>query len=183
MRFLFGAALLCACGGRAQQPQLIDQSHHGVPAIDEDGDRRYVTEKRDGLVEVAPSGARQPIASPPIHWCAIDDKVRVVWFTSSDGLSVFDLDDRELYAITLGDVEDVVIDIDHGNERSSVTELTLVVEVSDTPALHVVLPVDASPELRARREQLASLTLQDPMYLASLHARGAASSYRMRSCE
>lgn len=188
MRVVAAAVLVWtggACwGGRAPQPQLVDQAARGIPAIDEDGPRRYVTEKRDGLVELAPSGARQPIASAPIHWCVIDDKARVVWFTSSHGLLVFDLDDRQVVPIALDKLDDVTIVIDHGLERpSSDGSLSLVIEVSDTPALHSLVAHDAPPALRARREDLARLPLQDPAYVASLHARGAASRYSMRPCD
>jgi hypothetical protein len=184
MRFLLLAALV-ACGGRPLQPQVIDQAPRGVPAIDEDGPRRYVSEVKDGLVEVAPSGARQPVASPPIHWCMIDDKARVVWFTTSHALIVFDLDDRQLVPVVLDrQLDRMTIAIDHGNEQHALGELTLVIEVSDTPALRAQLALDASPELRALRDRAArDLRLEDPAYVASLYARGAASPYRMRACE
>lgn len=184
MRFLLVAALV-ACGGRALQPQVIDQSPHGVPAIDEDGPRRYVSEVKEGLVEIAPSGARQPVASPPIHWCSIDDKARVVWFSTSHALIAFDLDDRQLYPVVLDRrLDRVAIAIDHGNEQYALGELTLVVEVSDTPVVRAQLAADASPELRALREDVVeTLRLEDPAYVASLYARGAASPYAMRPCE
>lgn len=184
MRFLL-VAVLVACGGRALQPQVIDQSPHGVPAIDEDGPRRYVSEIKEGLVEIAPSGARQPIASPPIHWCAIDDKARVVWFTTSHALIAFDLDDRQLYPVVLDRrLANITIAIDHGTDPYTTGELTLVVRVSDTPAVRAQLAPDASPESRERRDDLVeTLRLEDAPYVASLHARGAASPYSMRPCE
>lgn len=184
MRFLV-VALLLACGGRAQQPVLIDQSNHGVPALAEDGPRRYVAEVKDGLIEVAPSGARQPVASPPIHWCAVDDKARVVWFTTSHALIAFDLDDRQLYPLVLDRrLDRVTIAIDHGTDQYALGELTLVIEVSETPALRTQLAPEAPPELRDLLEQLVeTLRLEDPAFVSALYARGAASPYAMRPCE
>lgn len=164
MRFLF-AVLLAACGGRAPQPQLVDTTKRGVPVIDEEGPRRYVARTDLGLVEVAPSGAEQPVASPPIRWCQIDDKARVVWFVTSNGLIAFDLDDRHLYPIILDNLDGVTVALDYGDA----TPADVTLELTETPALR----------LASDRE----MRIEDPGYVASLYARSMTAPVSMRPCE
>ena len=163
MRFLVAAVALAACRP-AQQPQLVDTTWPGVPAIDEDGARRYVADDR-GLVEVAPSGATQPIARPPVSWCTIDDKIRVVWFRSAEGLVAFDLDDRHLYPIVIGALGEETLGIDHGNHPQA----SLVVVVSEAPAL--------------RGSRAKELEIADRAYLSSLYARGEMNLIAFRDCD
>jgi hypothetical protein len=196
MRAALLALMLAACSGRRSGPPPPlhgDPREGGIDPLPGDGDRAYVADGA-GLVELARTGASQVIARPPVSWCSVDAKSRVVWFTNETGLAAFDLDDRKLYPVILDDLTDLDVVIELGTQQLAThddldIDVKLVLAVADTPTLHAELGCegdgyfrcydDASKLRRSIVDLLArakKVRLEDPAYVTSLAGRGAAGS-------
>lgn len=197
LRDLVSIVVLAGCSGRSTvaPPPLSGnpQSTGGIPVLPGDGDRAYVADTT-GLVEVAPTGMHQVIASPPVRWCTADAKSRVVWFTTDTGLAAFDLDDRKLYPVILDSLDDLDVTIELGTQQLAQhddvdVDVKLVLAVADSPTLRAEIGCDGDGyfrcydeghklnqrmvELLARAKQVR---IEDPTYVTSLAGRGAAGS-------
>lgn len=82
------------------------------------GGERIFLGDETGLVEVsAATGEHQRVGGENLTWCAADARANVVWFATPTGLSVFDLADRAIHTVVPGDVANLEVIIDWGNER------------------------------------------------------------------
>lgn len=170
--FVLSAA---ACG--ASGPPAVPASQ-GVPELPGDGARTYAIDER-GLVEHKGSES-QALARPPIAWCAVDTRVRVVWFVGATGLTAFDLDDRRLYPVILGELEPYDVQIKHGDQTigEPTNHVGLVVSVAEPSRLDVEVTC-GEPNLEPCQtdvERARALVLADPAYVASLAVRGASAT-------
>ena len=185
--------VVAACGGvKPSAPPANVAPPRPVPALVGAGPHAFVASER-GLVEVAATGASQPIASTQPFWCAVDARAQVVWIAAEGGVFAFDLLDRLVHPIVAGEVPTMTIAIDHGNEHlgaySAVDyDVALALHLTATPAVGAQLGCegdhavycyeDGAPDrlqapLAERKRKLDALRLVDPAYVATLVARGA----------
>lgn len=195
MRAALLALVLAACGGRgAGTPPLKGDPREtsGIPVLPGEGDRAYVADT-SGLVEVAP-GAHQVIASPPVRWCTVDAKSRVVWFTTDTGLVAFDLDDRKIYPVILDKLDDLSVTIELGRQQlaqheSVDVDVALTLAIADTPSLRAEVGCDGDAYFRCYDEggklnqrmvelltRAKKIRIEDVTYVIALAGRGAAGS-------
>jgi hypothetical protein len=175
----------------------------GIPPLSGGGDRAYVADAA-GLVEVAMSGTSQVLAKEAVRWCGADARAGVVWFVTDHGLSVFDLEDRRIYPVIVGDlgvrdaenarVGDLAVVIDWGKQKlggeSPVQfEVGLSLTMTDHPQLAMVMGCEGDravycfgdderpvPSVAALQAHVKDLSLADPGYVARLAKRGASRS-------
>jgi hypothetical protein len=178
-------------------------SHASTASDPRTSDRAYVAD-RTGLIEVAPSGTARVVVRETVTWCSADARARVVWFTTEDGLSAFDLDERKVHRVIAGDlgahgaggirVGEVVPVIDWGNERLGgenplAFDVGIAIAMTTPPRLAMVMGCEGdravycygehdrpSPSVVALQVRARELELAAPAYLAALAKRGALGS-------
>lgn len=175
---VIGFVLSAAGCGANPPPPPPPPALQGVPELPGDAAGTYAIDER-GLIEHRGSES-QALARAPVAWCAVDTKVRVVWFIGATGLTAFDLDDRRLYPVILGDLEAYDVQIEHGDRAIGrpTNHVGLVISVAEPSRLDVVIRC-AEPDLEPCQtavERARGLALADPAYLASLAVRGASTT-------
>jgi hypothetical protein len=166
----------------------------GVPALAGSGERAFVTSK-DGLVEVSTEGTTQVIARGEVDWCSTDARAKVVWFTTKDGLSAFDLEDRRIHPIIKAPLEDITVIVNWGKEQVGgldpvAFQAGVELAMTGTPKLARKLGCEGDAatycfqedlktpvaDLEATLKLVDSLTFADATYVAGIAKRGAAGS-------
>lgn len=205
VRASLALAALAACGGGKAAERRIEQpaqppGGHGaaagapapgapVPALPGGGERAYVADAT-GLVEVSTAGGSQVVA-PAASWCNVDARANVVWFVNAGGLQAFDLADRRTRTIIAGDLADLEVIIDWGEQQlggeSAVEfDIAAAVQMTDKPTIQIEMGCDGdraaycyeddgetlAPEAEELRRRVATLALADPAHVASLARRG-----------
>ncbi len=166
-----------------------------VPALADRGPHAFVVDDR-GLVEVAASGQTQVVSKTPPRWCAADARAQVVWFASESGLSTFDLTDRRVHPVVVGEIETREFSIDYGDQHLGVYSevdyrVALALHLTRPPRVGALVGCEGDamvycyddietkklrPEYATLHAQLEAMKLADPAYVAALVDRGAGRS-------
>jgi hypothetical protein len=177
-------------GSDQASPDTAPPPSAPVPALPGDGERAFVSDAT-GLVEISTAGGSQVVA-PAASWCAVDARASVVWFVDAGGLHAFDLADRRTRTIIKGDLGEVEVIIDWGEQQLG-GESTLAFDVGaairladETPAIEVEMGCEGDRATYCFEEDLetptaevaklqrfaGTLKLADPAYVATLASRG-----------
>ena len=161
-----------------------------VPALPGGGERAFVADAT-GLVEVSTSGGSQVVALVA-SWCAVDARANVVWYVDGGGLHAFDLADRRKRTIIEGELGEIAVIIDWGEQQLG-GESALAFDVGaalrlagTTPALEVEMGCEGDravycfeedletpiPRVAETQRLAGTLELADPAYVATLASRG-----------
>lgn len=185
MKRMIVLAGLGACSG-AHAPAVLENVAPPVAS-----DRAYVADA-SGIVEIDPATTAATVIARGGAWCSVDARAHVLWFTSDDGLSAFDLTTRKTSLIVKGDLGRVQPIIDWGNEHiggeSAVHYTTgLQIVMTSRPTAKVVggcigdgeimcLEDDRKtvrPGVVKERREAGMLQLAEPGTVAAFAARGA----------
>ena len=193
MRYL-ALLLAFACGGApvgTGTPIANSARVTPVAPLPGDGDRAFVSDV-SGLVEVAARGVAQGVATTTSSWCDADARGRVVWFIATDGLWVFDLVDRTTHPIIRGDLGQLAVIVDWGNQKLGgenplAFDVAITVHLTSAPSLEMTMGCEGdravycfgddgktpTASVTALQHTASTLRLVEPTYVATLAARGA----------